>query len=546
MSYWSDHTALDSYTPHGYANFEGYHGYTGDELDMNQYDSGCTINYIDPSLRDLDLPSDQYLVNRGPVDRWYPEAQPVFIFPCLDPKSSHLQFKEPDIIGALPYPYRESVRSSCGSIQDAPSPATVIGSPENSQYGPASDSPILTSQVTLRFGNYSSQILPACANINPKDVQSFADEQDGPYFDEGFVDMSMQEINAEIEMPIVKQEPHQAMHYNQKRDEGLGGSIHSEAASPASNTVKTDDLDTDIDAEGEDVDDEPIEMDVPIHEDEDEDGTYSPGSGRKSTRRNTKSVPHRPAKKNTKNKVSKSTNSRKSKLTCKTCQHVAKDSHMLVKHIAVAHTRPYTCAFAFAGCSSTFGNKNEWKRHVTSQHLSLQYWRCDVEQCAATKPKSRGALASNEFNRKDLFTQHLRRMHAPLPVKQHGTTPEWEAQVKHLQTQCLKKRRDPPQDCRCPIPSCAQPFHGATSWDERMEHVGQHLERKSSAATAAATINANIDTEIVQESDEYMLEWCLEEKIIERKPGGGYRLCLKGGGVSSAHEESEDAEGEEE
>ena len=94
----------------------------------------------------------------------------------------------------------------------------------------------------------------------------------------------------------------------------------------------------------------------------------------------------------------------KQETRCNHCSHPPfKDSSSLRKHIAAAHTRPFPCAFAFAGCNSTFGSKNEWKRHIASQHLCLQYYRCS--QCPQSVNEGKG----NEFNRKDLFTQHLRR-----------------------------------------------------------------------------------------------------------------------------------------
>ncbi|TKA71641.1 hypothetical protein B0A55_07574 [Friedmanniomyces simplex] len=68
-----------------------------------------------------------------------------------------------------------------------------------------------------------------------------------------------------------------------------------------------------------------------------------------------------------------------------------------------ASPRTFPCPFAQYGCTSTFGSKNEWKRHVYTQHLRLGIWRCD--QC------SNGDRRPHDFNRKDLFVQHVRRMH---------------------------------------------------------------------------------------------------------------------------------------
>ncbi|ORY57261.1 uncharacterized protein BCR38DRAFT_490230 [Pseudomassariella vexata] len=208
----------------------------------------------------------------------------------------------------------------------------------------------------------------------------------------------------------------------------------------------------------------------------------------------------------------------KQETRCNLCSHAPfKDSSSLRKHIAAAHTRPFPCAFAFAGCSSTFGSKNEWKRHIASQHLCLQYYRCS--SCSQSTVEGKG----NEFNRKDLFTQHLRRMHAPFAIKKaiaKGDSKlqvEWETHVKEMQTSCLVTRRQPPQRSACPKPDCASVFEGPTSWDEWTEHVGRHMEKGEANRLGV---------------DRLLAKWALDEGIIERKEDGEYRLCT-GTGTSA-------------
>ena len=293
--------------------------------------------------------------------------------------------------------------------------------------------------------------------------------------------------------------------------------------------------------------DDPNEIEAWPAVDEYADSDYSPKSLRRKNRRPTRTSPSYPN--NKKHMVTKSAVPSKSKFACKTCGHVSKDATTLVKHVAAAHTRPYVCTFSFAGCNSTFGNINEWKRHVYSQHLGLQYWLCNVGFCGNTKPKSRVGMSGNEFNRKDLFTQHLRRMHAPFAVKRLGRkSVEWEERVKALQASCLKIRREGPTITKCPVRACAQIFEGPTSWDDRMEHVARHLEKTSRtlpSSSLPSLPSGNEERDVVeQESDEYMIEWCLKEKIIERKNTGGYKLCLDSG--SDAAEENDDASEEEE
>lgn len=196
---------------------------------------------------------------------------------------------------------------------------------------------------------------------------------------------------------------------------------------------------------------------------------------------------------------------------CTLCSHAPfKDSSSLRKHIAAAHTRPFPCAFSFAGCSSTFGSKNEWKRHISSQHLCLQYYRCS--QCPSSAAEGKG----NEFNRKDLFTQHLRRMHAPFAIKKALTKDdsklhaEWENHVKEMQVSCLVTRREPPQHVACPKTDCQKEFEGHIAWDEWTEHVGRHMEKGD-----GPTIGV----------DSLLAQWALDEGIIESQENGEYRFA---------------------
>jgi hypothetical protein len=195
---------------------------------------------------------------------------------------------------------------------------------------------------------------------------------------------------------------------------------------------------------------------------------------------------------------------------CSLCSHAPfKDSSSLRKHIAAAHTRPFPCAFSFAGCTSTFGSKNEWKRHIASQHLCLTYYRCS--SCPQSTVEGKG----NEFNRKDLFTQHLRRMHAPFAIKKaiaKGDSKlqlEWETHVKEMQASCLVIRRQPPQRSACPKPDCANLFEGAGSWDDWTEHVGRHMEKGEAGRLGV---------------DKLLARWAYDNGIIERKDDHTYRL----------------------
>jgi hypothetical protein len=208
-------------------------------------------------------------------------------------------------------------------------------------------------------------------------------------------------------------------------------------------------------------------------------------------------------------------NSQKQETRCSLCSHAPfKDSSSLRIHIAAAHTRPFSCVFFFAGCTSTFRSKNEWKRHIASEHLCLTYYRCS--SCPqSTAEGSTAKYKSNEFKRKDLFTQHIRRMHAPFAVKkaiakgdsklQH----EWETHVNEMQAECLVIRRQPPQRSACPKLDCSNIFEGAGSWDDWMEHVGRHMEKGEAGRLGV---------------DRLLARWALEEGIVERRDNGEYRL----------------------
>ncbi|KAK2615412.1 hypothetical protein N8I77_002168 [Diaporthe amygdali] len=211
---------------------------------------------------------------------------------------------------------------------------------------------------------------------------------------------------------------------------------------------------------------------------------------------------------------------------CPECSHSFKDECTLQSHVKKQHTRPFICVFRFAGCDSTFASKNEWKRHVMSQHLLLYYWLCDIDVCAHNKndptaphshsskrSKSRRAdnAAGSEpigpplpdgaiFNRKDLYTQHLRRMHTPSHIKKTGsaksskkasataqassctTAADWDDHIKILQCQALRERCQLPDYMQCPASRCSQTFTGADAWDQRMEHVAKHLEKAATGA----------------------------------------------------------------
>ena len=234
--------------------------------------------------------------------------------------------------------------------------------------------------------------------------------------------------------------------------------------------------------------------------------------------------------------------------SCTLCPQRFPSTSTLNKHILTAHTRPFICTFARYGCPATFGSKNEYKRHVSSQHLRPGIYRCDIGGCVpqprAQRRKSSSASCSkegevegyNEFNRKDLFTQHVRRMHGPSNSAPKAEKDHFESGLDDTRARCWIKLHDPPPRSVCGFCLHSSPggqegkvlvFEGSSGWEERMEHVGRHLEKG----------------EQCEDEDTGLREWMVQEGLLdwiaaERR----WRVV----GVGRRRTGEEDAEGESE
>ncbi len=230
----------------------------------------------------------------------------------------------------------------------------------------------------------------------------------------------------------------------------------------------------------------------------------------------------------------------KGNFSCPDCpQHSFKDEAGLQNHIKKQHTRPFACVFGFAGCDSTFASKNEWKRHVRSQHLLLSVWLCTQGSCGqrvsavaadplSSSPGSRKAQPSLPngaiFNRKDLYTQHIRRMHLPPEVKKAtksqkkssqsnnsnssnsnnnsdpntaATLKKWAEILSDMQVDAEQQRIHLPEHMTCPVPECGTVFEAIDAWDQRMEHVAQHMEHAAQGKERAVVCGGDGDTTLV-------------------------------------------------
>ena len=431
--------------------------------------------------------------------------------------------------------------------------------------------------VPIQFGGSSEfhssgtyQRPSTTAVISPHDLQQYPDtisDAPSPRADPHHVRAGHSYFPEEAHYYIARGEDDHFIH----EDEGLGSSIH-DGSKAASKSVSVK-LEEDLEEEDDDAE----------HDNDDIDADWSPrieslGQGRRlprkcaavrnptggktkraQTARTPISVRGNPAR-IAKKPSSKPLNipSSKNTLLCPHCPSAFPSDSTLKKHVLAIHTRPFICTFSRYGCDSTVGSKNEWKRHINVQHMRLETWRCDMGSCAPVPddfshvhgrsrlpsqlPNPSASGLSNqetpsyvhEFDRKDLFTQHMKRMHAPHNNASRADKQAFENGIEAAQIRCHQNLRDAPTGTRCPY--CADVFF--ESWDERIEHVGKHLEKQ--------------EVELAGGAEDYQLRrWMEEQGFIRWTAAGGYQLAETGKKKKRAQavkleEGLEDAEGDEE
>jgi hypothetical protein len=160
-------------------------------------------------------------------------------------------------------------------------------------------------------------------------------------------------------------------------------------------------------------------------------------------------------------------------------------------------SKQYTCVFSPYGCPAVFASRKEWRRHIISQHLQLGFYRCDIGLC---NPGDNRTRSYNDFNRKDLFTQHHRRMHLPFSGRYEDASVElresFERSMESVGQRCWVDRRELPKHSSCGF--CGRSFLGVTGWEEYMEHVAQHIEKG----------------ETTFEEDVHLTQWAISEGIV--------------------------------
>lgn len=180
------------------------------------------------------------------------------------------------------------------------------------------------------------------------------------------------------------------------------------------------------------------------------------------------------------------------------------------------------CPLAAYGCTSSFISKNEWKRHINTQHLRLEAWLCD--ECPKRDIK-------REFNRKDLFIQHLKRMHpAPCdahapkaqPVKAKTTksaatknersgkgskADDTDPALLEAEQRCHIVLRQPPSESVCLF--CSTNFSGRGSWEARIEHIAKHMEQYKKSGR-------DVPSPKTWRADRALEQWLVSESVIAK------------------------------
>lgn len=275
----------------------------------------------------------------------------------------------------------------------------------------------------------------------------------------------------------------------------------------------------------------------PQQDKSDADSDYTPARSLVSKKRSHGGRSRGPPTARVRNKVIKRAPARQPQLRAAHVGVFAGESNATSRPDVDYECRSFTCPSRPYGCYTTFTSKNEWKRHFISQHLCLGYWRCDL--CPTVKDK-----CPNDFNRKDLFTQHLRRMHSPSATMGAGspspgkstsrrskgrskTTPEdseFAREIEQIRKRCWVQARQPPTELECAF--CSQPFTGdGTCLEEFLEHVGRHLVVVPSDERSAH------DDEVQHQAnsmtfakDVHMRDWLVRNGLLSRTEGR-WELC---------------------
>ena len=544
---------------------------------------------IDPCLEPTNSSSDELKDHNGmdQMQRYLSEHHHALF---QAPQAHDNQFSTAELDVIPPPPPRLQARHSSPFSQNQSSATSGIHSPRTesdlcyeSTQGPSTPpdltllSPYMNNASYDHWERHSSQFslagiafIPAGGCVNPSEINPSQSALQESHENESSMDFTLQRgssFDSTTSSQYQETSPYQASFLHpEPKQPPIKSEIQAQFAQ-APIYPDPENIDEDVRSPGEII----VRPASPDANDED----YKPNTRSRATR-NSRNTPRRtrPKRASTsapagsrvfKNTLSTNDSSRRllaisNGKSCVDCRMTFKDQAALQKHTKTQHTRPFICVFHYAGCGSTFATKNEWKRHVTAQHLALSYYLCTHDACGQTVSRHTQQVPSSAMNsfgrpfrRKDLFTQHARRMHTPASARKVGKTPgattyEWEEKLREMQDQALRQRCHLPTYMRCPAQGCALEFRGENAWDERMEHVARHLERA-----------ANDDEPKVQfggPNDETLTMWAASNGVnVVRRTLTGWELCsplkdmkIDHNAMSTIlHQSSpdEDAEGEE-
>ena len=214
---------------------------------------------------------------------------------------------------------------------------------------------------------------------------------------------------------------------------------------------------------------------------------------------------------------------------CAHCHAAFETETRRKKHVRKEHELPYLCIFHHYGCKEVFGTKNEWVRHVRVQHLRLETWRCTLETCGERSPSAagspgtnpsgsdsllpKGAKRTNDYGRKDLFQEHVKRIHknvlkAHIQKSRSSSSISDEAIQKEflddLQKRARLVLRKPPPRVSCP---CCPGDILWTEFDEWIEHIAKGMENDKAA--------------FIGFTDPQLQSWMVNEGLLEWIPANG-------------------------
>ncbi|KAH7149321.1 hypothetical protein B0J13DRAFT_302844 [Dactylonectria estremocensis] len=122
------------------------------------------------------------------------------------------------------------------------------------------------------------------------------------------------------------------------------------------------------------------------------------------------------------------------------------------------HEKPYGCTVIH--CTKSFGSKNDWKRHESSQHWQLESWKCEEMKANQTEP------CDKVCPRRESFKNHLH--------KEHMMTNPKEIEEK-LERCRIGRHCDDRFWCGFCSDVIEITGEGVNAWTKRCDHIDDHF-----------------------------------------------------------------------